>query len=217
MEPNEQEKSDIRAGAARVEAQTGVQVLAVLADKSDTYPEIPWKAFSLGIALAALGLAAMVVMDTGRFAAEPLLWVTALLAAGLVPAAASIFLPAVARLFLSDLRAQAETVQFAQSLFLEHGLSRTRSRRAVLLMASCFERRSAVVADTGIAERVAQTDLDRICATMDARLAGGSPAAAMAAVLPDLERLLRQQGFAPSPGAGDEVAGEFLETKGPKS
>ena len=43
MKLSEPEKTKIRELAAHVEARTGVQVLTVVAGKSDTYPEIPWK------------------------------------------------------------------------------------------------------------------------------------------------------------------------------
>jgi hypothetical protein len=38
------EQQLITGRAAALEAATGAQVLAVVAGKSDTYPEIPWKA-----------------------------------------------------------------------------------------------------------------------------------------------------------------------------
>ncbi len=211
-----EEKSHIIGEAERVEARTGVQILAVLAEKSDAYPEIPWKAFSLGTALAALALTAAALTTSRWASAAPLLWVTTMLGAGIVFALAGIFLPHVARLFLGEGRAEAEVQQFAQSLFLERGLSRTRERNAILVLASRFERRSAVVADTGIADRVFQADLDKICADLDRSMARGTASTALAQILPALENLLVQRGFSPASSKDDEVPGEFLETEGPK-
>ncbi len=211
-----EEKSHIVGEAERVEGRTGVQILAVLAGKSDAYPEIPWKAFSLGSGLAALALAAAAVTMSGWAPATPLLWVVAMLGTGMVLAVVSIFFPPVARLFLGKERAEGEVKQFAQSLFLERGLSRTRSRNAILVLVSRFERRSAVVSDTGITDRISQTDLDKICANLDVTLARGRASAALAKALPALEDLLVQRGFIPAAGTSDEVPGEFLETEGPK-
>ena len=45
----------------RLESQTGVQPVTAVIDKSDTYVELPWKAFALGAALAGF---AVVLADT---------------------------------------------------------------------------------------------------------------------------------------------------------
>ena len=216
MNLTEQEKSQINEIAARVEARTGVQVLAVAAGKSDTYAEIPWKAFSLGAALTAFAVTLAVVLKPAWIAISPLLSATVVLGAGLVFALAAVFLRPVARLFLGDERAEAETRQFALSLFFERGLSRTRSRNALLILVSRFERRAAVVADTGIIERIPQADLEGISAAMDAILTRASVSAALTRGLFALEELLRTKGFIIRSGAGDEIAEEFLETEGPK-
>ena len=55
LQAAESDALDIRIAA--VEARTGVQVLAAVVPRSDSYLELPWKAFALGAALAALGVA----------------------------------------------------------------------------------------------------------------------------------------------------------------
>ena len=214
MKLSDQEKTNIRELASRVEARTGVQVLAVVTGKSDTYPEVPWKAFSLGAAMAALALIIAPSLGLGWNTIPPLLWGSTVLGAGMVLALAGIFLPPVARSFLSKVRAGEETRQFAQSVFLERGLSRERSRNAILMLASQFERRTAVVADTGITDRIPDAELENISSAMDATLATGSTYAAMAGGLSDLEKLLLRCGFTPA-GGGDAIAEEFLEMEGP--
>ena len=213
---SEQEKSHIRELATHVEAHTGVQVLAVVTGKSDAYPEVPWKAFSLGAALATLVLAIVASLGFGRHYAVPLLWVCASLGSGMVLSLASIFLQPVARSFLGKERAEEETRQFAQSLFLERGLDRTQSRKALLILASQFERRAAVVADAGVIDRIPHAELENIAAAMNAALARGSTSAALAGGLSALEELLLRRGFASAAG-GNEIPEEFLETGGPKS
>jgi uncharacterized membrane protein len=44
---------------ASVEARTGVQIVAAVMARSDGYPEVVWKAFALGVALAALAVAVL--------------------------------------------------------------------------------------------------------------------------------------------------------------
>jgi len=215
MKLGEQAKSYIRELAVQVEARTGTQVMAVVTGKSDTYPEIPWKAFSLGAALAILALITAISLGYLRDLNSPLFWGISVLGAGMVPALACIFLHPVARLFLGTDRAIAETRQFAQSLFLERGISRTQSRRAVLVLVSQFENRAWIVADTGIIDRIPPAEIDGIATIIDAALARGNASTAMAEGLSALEHLLLRRGFIAS-DAADEIPAEFLETEGPK-
>jgi len=216
MKLSDQEKVRIRELAARVEAQTGVQVLAVVTGKSDIYPEVPWKAFSLGAAMAALALATGSAFELGRVSTSPFVWGTAVLGAGMISALAGIFLQPVARCFLGKERAEEEARQYAQSLFLERILGRERSRKAILLLASQLERRAAVLADTGITGRIPETEFEKIASAMDAVLAGGSAPDALAGGLLDVEKLLLRHGFARA-SAGDDIPEEFLEREGPNS
>jgi putative membrane protein len=41
---------------ARIDAATGVRVVAAEIGKADVYEELPWKAFALGVSLAALAV-----------------------------------------------------------------------------------------------------------------------------------------------------------------
>ena len=53
----------INAEVARIEARTGVEIVAVVTAKSSDYPQIPWKAFALGVSVAA---AVLVLADVVR-------------------------------------------------------------------------------------------------------------------------------------------------------
>lgn len=211
MKLSEQERSQIGKLTMQFEARTGTQVLAVFTGKSDAYPEIPWKAFAIGAALAALALVAV----SPNLDLKPLLWCMVVLGAGLALSLASIFLHSVARIFLGSLRAAGEVRQLAQALFLERGLSSTKTRRAVLVLLSQFERRSAIVADTGVLDKIAAADFDRVTATMDSVLSEAAPASALAQGLALLEKLLIERGFSAT-GAGDEIPGELLQMEAPK-
>jgi uncharacterized membrane protein len=217
MKLTSEEKSGIEKLVTRIEAGTGVQVLAVVSDKSDTYPETPWKAFSLGVALAILALTLAVPLRFSWTGLPAILSAIIVLSAGLALSLATIFIRPVGRIFLGSGRAGVETRQFALSFFFDRGLTRTRSRIGLLVLASQYERRAAVVGDTRITERIPQTDLDRIPAIMDAILARGSTYDAMIKGLTALDELLKSRGFNTPPTAGDEIPEEFLETEGPKA
>ena len=216
MKLGQKEKTDIDGLVAQVEAKTGVQILAAAAGKSDTYPEIPWKAFSLGTALAILASTLFAILRPASASLFPIFGAVVVLSTGLTFALAAVFLQPVSRLFLGDARAHAETKQFALSFFFERGLGRTRSRNAILVLVSQFERRAALVADSGIAARIAQSELDGVSSIIDAALARGCASAALSEGLTALEELLRIKGFNAPHAAGDEIPEEFLETEGPR-
>ena len=53
-----QERQEINELAQQFETATGAQAVAAVIGKADDYPDIPWKAFALGAALAALAVVA---------------------------------------------------------------------------------------------------------------------------------------------------------------
>ncbi|MBK6629589.1 MAG: TPM domain-containing protein [Betaproteobacteria bacterium] len=205
MNLSENDRQGITERAERLEARTGVQVVAVLADKCDAYPEIPWKAFALGAALAALAVA------LGLQGA--ILATLALLGAGAAAALATIFLPAFARLFLVAGRRDAEVRQYAESLFLRHALFNTRNRCGILILVGLFERSVVILPDSGLRERIGDAELKDIVALMTPALSGGRQAAALQDGLNALEALLVARGFAGGEG-DDEIVQEVIEEKG---
>ena len=54
MHLTEQEQQQINELVAEVEAKSGARMPVAVIGKADAYPEIPWKAFAVGAAVAAL-------------------------------------------------------------------------------------------------------------------------------------------------------------------
>jgi putative membrane protein len=178
------------------EARTGAQVVAAVVDKSDHYPEIPWKAFALGVALATLALTALEVVRPAwpsdyRFVASSV----AVLATGGLLALLTLRIPGFARLFLDGARAEAEARHHAQILFLRHELFATRGRNGLLIFASQLERRIVVLPDAALAARIPESDFGRIVAHVGALLAVGRVADALCAGIAEAEALLETHGF----------------------
>jgi putative membrane protein len=215
MEPNDEDKTRIRNLVERLEARTGVQVMAFAAARCDAYPEIPWKAFALGAALAAFAIALDSLARPGWSAPLPLGYGVAVLGTGAVLALLAVFLAPVARLFLGRARAEMETRHFAQIQFLERGLTQTRERRALLVLVAGFERRAAIVADTGVLAQVQLSELARVAEDMSQALARGQSLGALAEGLSAVETLLAERGFTGKGGAPDEIPEEFVETEKP--
>ena len=198
------DKTSISERAERLEARTGIEVVAAVVGRCDAYPEIPWKAFALCSGLAFL--AAML------WRPDAVLGGLTFLGAGAAAALATVFLPGFARLFVDASRREAETRQYAASFFLAHDLSRTQRRSAILVLVGVFERTVVILPDSGIRDRIAEADLQEIIARMTPQLAAGRIALALRDGLDALEAQLVASGF--SGGGRDEIAQEVFEEKG---
>lgn len=211
---NDQERKHLDQSIAEAEKRTGAQIVLAVIERSDSYPELPWKAFALGASLAGF---AAVILDmlrpgwTSSFAA--LLAVTTALAAGAACALLCVFVPGFGRLFLSAHRAGAEVRQHAQALFLTHELFATHQRTGVLLLVSLFERQVVILPDTGLHKRLGQDAMQKIIARMSVALASGQFARALEDGLDSLEQVLSSA--APAGSGENELPNNIIEEKGP--
>ena len=194
------EKGRISAQVRAIEARSGTQILTAFTERSDHYPEIPWRAFSLGAALTAAFLALL-----GERIGLSLTFALVLsLCGGLVTLLFTVVLQPVARLFLERARAESEARQYAEGLFLQHELFAAPARRAVLLLVARFERKVVILPDRGLQATLTPPVLDSIVAVMTAHLARGEVVAAFEAGLAALEPHLGE------PAAGMADAGQPL-------
>lgn len=213
MHLTEAEARLVEARASELERHAGVQVVAAVVGRADSYPEIPWKAFALGTAAALLAATGAAMLRPGWPGPELSVLEAALaLCAGAAAALAAAYVPPFARLFLDRDRANAEVRQYADAMFLARGLHGTAGRVGVLLLVSLFEREVAIRCDRGITARVSGAELEPVIAAMAPLLKRGEVAAALLEGLAALERVLWARGF---PKAGpDEVADELVQEKG---
>lgn len=206
----------IDAEVARIEARTGVEIVAVVTAKSSHYPQIPWKAFALGVSLAA---AALVLADVLRpdwpSSRAALLHVVAMLAAGAVLALSTVFVPGIARLFLRAMRRDFEVHRCARDMFLRHEVFATHDRTGVLLLVSVFERKLEIVADRGFDGRVTPAEWRAAIERMAPRAAAQGPAAALHEGLDAIEALLVEKGFRPAAAAPNELPDAPREEREP--
>jgi len=195
----------IHAQVAGVVAHTGVQVVTAIVGKSDTYNELPWKAFALGASAAAFGL---VVADAWRpdwvTSASVLLQSVTILSVAGASALLAIFVPPFGRLFLRTTRRELEVRHHAESLFLKRQLFRTQERNAVLLLVSLFERRIEILPDIGLHERVREADWNSVIKRMTPLLRQARPFHALQEGLTAIETLLEAKGFRASAPGGSQ-------------
>jgi uncharacterized membrane protein len=97
------EAAAIEARVAKLEAERGLEVVTLIARKSDDYPEAVWKAFAFGAAAAGLIVALADLADPAWTGASQVLTpVLAVLGAAAACALTAVFVPAVTRLFLHE-------------------------------------------------------------------------------------------------------------------
>ncbi len=190
------ERDAICRHVAEAEARTGAQIVAAVVPRSDSYPELPWKAFSLAASAGSLIAVLVVVLRPVTSASHAALLVAIVaLGAGALLALAAAFVPSVSRALLDPHRVEGEVRQRAESLFLGHELFRTERRIGVLLLVSELERLVVVLADVGIRALVRPDELDGVVSAMLPALRAGRPADAFAEGIDALEVLLADRGL----------------------
>lgn len=209
-------ESAVKQRVADLERSTGVEVVAAVIARADSYPEIPWKAFALGASLALLAAVAAALTAPGWEAAEAIVeTAVATLAVGAAAALATVWIAPLARLFLSRARRQAEVLQYAQAMFLDAGLQRTPRRDGILLLVALFEREVVALADLGVRERIGPAGLDKVISAVTATLKRGQVKEALLDGLARLEETLAASGFRAQPGEPNEVAEALIQQRGP--
>jgi putative membrane protein len=198
---------------AQTEKKTGTQVVLASVLRSDSYAEIPWKAFAIGASLASLVTIFLDLYVLGWLSTMLIIFsVAAVLASGALLALLSVLIPGFARLFLSHQRKETETMQYAESLFLSNELFSTENRRGILLLVSQFERQVVILPDTGVRELLGREVLNEIISIMTRHLKQKELRQAMELGLEGIQAALGSGG---SGQAGkNELSDEIIEEEG---
>jgi putative membrane protein len=206
----------VKQRVAALESATGVELVAAVIARADSYPEIPWRAFALGASFAAAAAVARALLQPGwesfEAAAET---AVAMLAAGGAAALLTVWVAPFARLFLPRARREAEVLQCAQAMFLEADLHRTSGRDAILLLVSLFEHEVVLLPDRGIRDRLPADRLRPVLAAVTARLANGQLREALLDGITRLEQALAAGGFRARPGESSEIPDDLLRGRKP--
>jgi putative membrane protein len=141
-----------------------------------------------------------------------LIAVIAMLATGASMALLTILFPVFARLFLNDSRAETETRQYAESLFLSRQLFLTKHRTGILLLISLFEKKVVIIPDKGISDHVNNADIQRIITVMKAPLGRNEFRRSMEIAVDELTRIIEP--LTADDTAGDELSNRIIEERG---
>lgn len=198
---------------AETEKQTRAQIVLASVMRSDSYAEIPWKAFALGASIASLITMYMVLFVLGWLTETLILFsVAVILATGAIFALLSVLFPGFATLFLAPQRKESETMQYAESLFLSRELFSTEDRRGILLLVSQFERQVVILPDKGVRNLLSDEVLKDVISNMTLHLRRNELRQAMETGLEGIHTALSS----PVLGWNDsnELSDEIIEEEG---
>jgi putative membrane protein len=183
----------------QIEQRTGARLMSIMIDRSDSYPEIAWKAFAALICVHALIQLIHAIFPPDRIIA----WSEPSTIGFILGTSASVALltqlwPPFGRLFLGRPHAEKMTRQHADSLFLNREVFRTPGRTGILLLVSLFERQVVLLPDSGIADNLDQNARQQVIDRMIPLLRREDPFQAIAQGLAHLEIVLPATGTRPS-------------------
>ena len=212
LELSNHDRSRLDLRVAETEKRTQIQIVLSLIRRSDSYDELPWKAFALGASVAGLLL---LVLDWRLYnwysPVTTLIAVLGILGCGALPALATVICPRFAKCFLSVHRAEVEVQQYAKSLFLDRELFATQKRTGILVLISLFERRIVILPDKGLDDRLKQADVQNMIAAMTPLLKRKQISRAFDVALDELSRIMAATG--PSVGE-NELPNQIIEEDG---
>ena len=211
---NDQERRKLDQRISEAEKVTGAQIVLAVVKRSDSYPEIPWKAFAMGVSVAGLVVFLLDLFFSTWMPQTTLLTaaISATFLVGVLFALLTVGITGLARLFLTENRSQEEVRQYAESVFLDRGLFATSQRTGILVLVSMFERQVIILPDTGLQEFLSRETIEEIISGMAPILASGDVARALEEGLKGLEKILTgkiEDGSLPN-----ELANDIIEEKG---
>lgn len=210
---SENDKDLLEKKITRAEEHLRSQLVLATVIRSDSYPEIPWKAFALGVSVSGLlALSGNLLFPGWIQGMAVLIAVLAMLATGAAMALLTILLPVFARLFLNDSRAETETRQYAESLFLSRQLFLTKHRTGILLLISLFEKKVVIIPDKGISDHVSSVDIQRIITLMKAPLGRNEFRLSMEIAVDELTRIIEP--LTADDTTGNELSNRIIEERG---
>lgn len=212
LQLSDHDRSRLDTRVTEAEKRTRTQIVLSVIQRSDTYEELPWKAFALGASVAGLLLLLLEwrLFDWSR-PATALISVVGILAGGALFALLTVLIPQFAYCFLSGHRAEVEVQQYAKALFLDRELFATQKRTGILVLVSLFERRVVILPDKGLNGRLKEEDVQNIIAAMTPFLKRKEISRAFDAGLDHLSRLLAATA---SDAGDDELPNDIIEEEG---
>ncbi len=210
---SENDKIQLDKRISEAEKITKTQIVLATVNRSDSFVEIPWKAFALGTSITGLLVFLLdVILIRWNDNTTVLISIVVTLAAGVIIVLMTLLFPGFARLFLSASRMEMESRQYAESLFLSRELFSTTHRRGILLLISRFERVVVILADKGLTKHFTKDEIKSIISLMKKPLAKNELKKAMEIALDEFIRVIEP--LSSDEPVNDELSNKIIEEEG---
>ncbi|MCP3958962.1 MAG: hypothetical protein GY719_14015 [bacterium] len=198
----------IRQAAQRAEKRTSGEVVAYLVSRVDDSDDAAWKGAALG-ALAAAAVFGLVHWLGGFWGGPAVLWLTLPTFSG---AAAGYLLtawsPALERWLIPTASLERRVRLRAEAAFLDEEVFRTRDRTGILIFIALFEHRALILADSGIHEKVAEGQWQRLVVSLTSGIRADRTVEALEETILACGRLLEEHGVSRRDDDRNELADE---------
>ncbi len=196
----------IGEAARAAEERTSGEIVAYLVNRVDDHDEAAWKGAALG-AVAAAAAGGFGHWLGGFWGGPVVLWLTLPAFAG---AAAGYLLatwvPAVERRLIPAEGLERRVRLRAESAFLDEEVFDTRDRTGILIFLALFEHRALILADSGIHQRVEESEWRRLVASLVEGIRADRTVDALVDTIGKCGELLEEHGVARRSDDRDELA-----------
>ncbi len=195
----------IGEAARAAEQRTSGEVVAYLVNRVDDHDEAAWKGAALG-ALAATSVAGLAHLLGGFWGASVVVWLTlpAFVGAAVGYLLAS-FLPAIERLLIDAGSLEQRVRLRAEAAFLDEEVFDTRDRTGILIFIALFEHRAVILADSGIHQKVDESEWQALVTSLVAGIRSGRTVEALVEIIGKCGDLLEERGVARRPDDVNEL------------
>jgi putative membrane protein len=192
------DRARIEAAVRSAEERSRGEIVPVVVEKCDGYPEARFRGAFIALALATLVV--LVSQAPLTLAELALLQVAAALAGGVI----ALWDP-VERLLAGRVERELAARERAIRAFHEHALHRTREGTGVLIFAALFEHQAVVLGDRGIDEKMGQEQWQHAVDALVAGLRRNDPASGFCSAIEIVGGTLAQHFPRSKDDAGNEL------------
>jgi putative membrane protein len=205
-----QEELDRISEAVRsAEKKTSGEIVPYFVEQSDRYEEAAWRGGALFAALSIVAVAVFHLTSDewhGLGPAEIGILVLGALGLGVMM---THWISGLKRLLAGDALLEQRVTQRAAQAFIAEEVFHTRDRTGILLFLSRLERKVLVVGDSGINEKVKQSEWEDVVARLTRGINGGKAAAGFVDAIGRCGELLARRGVKRRKGDTDELTNKL--------
>jgi putative membrane protein len=201
-----EDRARIEAAVRSAEERSRGEIVPVVVEKCDGYPEARFRGAFLGLALATLVV--LVTQAPLTLAELALLQLAAAVAGGLL----ALWDP-IERILAGRVERELAARERAVRAFHEHALHRTREGTGVLVFAALFEHQAVVLGDRGIDEKMGQEQWQRAVDALVTGMRRNDPASGFCSAIEIVGGTLEHHFPRLADDAGNELDDTFRSTK----